>query len=84
MGLKIRLEWFDKKTEFLEGKEYSTDLGDDGSIIEALGLIDEPEIYDGGFDVKADWAMKLQSLFSQKIELAKFDYQVSFRYERDL
>jgi len=84
MGLKIRLEWFDKKTEFLEGKEYSRDLGDDGSMIEALGLMDEAEIYDGGFDVEVDWAPKLQPLFSQKIELGDFDYQVSFRYKRYL
>ena len=38
MGLKLRLEWFDRKTELLVGKEYSKDLGDDGSVIESLGL----------------------------------------------
>lgn len=35
MGLKLRLEWFDRKTELLVGKEYSKDLGDDGSVIES-------------------------------------------------
>jgi hypothetical protein len=50
MGLKVILDWYDKKTEIAEGKEYSADLGDDGSIIEALGLMDEGRIYDGGFD----------------------------------
>ncbi|MBO0246528.1 cloacin, partial [Vibrio sp. Vb0592] len=31
MGLKLRLTWFDKKTEELKGEEYSKDFGDDGS-----------------------------------------------------
>ncbi|NUU35056.1 colicin E3-like toxin immunity protein [Pseudomonas sp. C2B4] len=80
MGLKVRLNWYDKKTEALEGKEYSADLGDDGSIIDALGLMEELEIYDGGYDVKNDWIPKIQPLFDHKIEPNKFDYQVSFRY----
>lgn len=80
MGLKVSLDWYDKKTEIAEGKEYSADLGDDGSIIDALGLIDADNIYDGGFDVKADWILTLQSLFTHKIDPTVFDYQISFRY----
>jgi len=37
MGIKVRLNWYDKETEIGVGKEYSVDLGDDGSVIEALG-----------------------------------------------
>ncbi|MHB2247584.1 colicin E3-like toxin immunity protein [Pseudomonas fitomaticsae] len=80
MGLKVRLNWYDKETELAEGKEYSVDLGVDGSIIESLGLLEETEIYDGGFDVRNDWIAKLQPLFNHTIEPAVFDYQVSFRY----
>ena len=82
MGLKVILDWYDKKTEIEEGKEYSADLGDDGSIIEALGLMDEGRIYDGGFDMKAAWIPKLQPMFSHKIEATSFDYQISFRYRK--
>ena len=80
MGLKVILDWYDKKTEAAEGKEYSADLGDDPSIIEVLGLMDEGEIYDGGFDLKAAWVQQLQPLFNHKIEAAIYDYQISFRY----
>ncbi|WP_242689490.1 colicin E3-like toxin immunity protein [Photorhabdus cinerea] len=38
MGLKLRLEWFNKKTDYLAGKENSKDFDDDGSIIEKLDL----------------------------------------------
>jgi hypothetical protein len=82
MGIKVRLNWYDKETEIGVGKEYSVDLGDDGSVIEALGLMAEPEIYDGGFDVLAAWIPHLQPLFSHRIEPAVFDYQVSFRYRQ--
>jgi len=80
MGIKVRLNWYDKETEIGVGNEYSVDLGDDGSVIEALGLMAEPEIYDGGFDVLAAWIPELQSFFNHQIEPAIFDYQVSFRY----
>ena len=36
MGLKLRLDWYDKKTKLGEGEEYSNDLGDDLSVITAL------------------------------------------------
>jgi len=51
MGLKLRLEWFSKQTESYEGKEYSTDLGEDGTVIEALGVPLENNINNGGFNV---------------------------------
>lgn len=55
MGLKLRLGWYDKKTELGEGEEYSKDLGNDISVITSMDLESEPEIYDGGFDVPAGW-----------------------------
>ncbi len=82
MGLKVRLDWYNKKTEVAEGKEYSSDLGEDGSIIEALGLMDVAQIYDGGFDVLEEWVPKLQPFFSHKIDENAFDYQISFRYKK--
>ncbi|CAI8775663.1 colicin E3-like toxin immunity protein [Pseudomonas brassicacearum] len=80
MGLKIRLDWYDKKTELGEGKEYSNDLGDDLSVITALDLESEPEIYDGGFDVRAEWIPIIQPFFEHSIAPEKFDYQIAFRY----
>jgi len=80
MGLKISLDWYDKKTEVAEGKEYSADLGDDSSTIEALGLMGASNIYDGGFDVQPDWIPKLQPLFTHQIDPTSFDYQICFRY----
>ncbi|WP_328286354.1 pyocin S6 family toxin immunity protein [Pseudomonas sp. Ant30-3] len=82
MGLKVRLNWYDKKTEIGVGKEYSADLGEDGSVIDALGLMAEPEIYDGGFDALPAWIPDLQPLFNHQIEPAAFDYQVAFRYRQ--
>jgi hypothetical protein len=80
MGLKLRLDWYDKKTEQGEGEEYSNDLGDDLSVITALALEGEPEIYDGGFDVRAGWIPIIQPFFDHPIEPEKFDYQIAFRY----
>lgn len=80
MGLKLRLDWYDKKTELGEGEEYSNDMGDDLSVITALDLESEPEIYDGGFDVRAGWIPVIQSFFDHPIEPEKFDYQIAFRY----
>ena len=51
MGLILILEWFDKSDEFLIGKETSSDLGQDGSIIKKFNLPFDGRIYDGGFDV---------------------------------
>ncbi|MFY0732135.1 colicin E3-like toxin immunity protein [Pseudomonas sp. NFX15] len=80
MGLKVRLNWYNKASEIAEGKEYSADLGDDGSIIDALGLMEEKEIYDGGFDVLESWVTALQPLFRHQIDINTSDYQVAFRY----
>ncbi|MDU9028618.1 cloacin [Pseudomonas mediterranea] len=80
MGLKLRLDWYNKKTETGEGKEYSIDLADDLSIITVLGLENEPELYDGGFDLSEEWISILQPFFGHRIDIAKYDYQIAFRY----
>jgi hypothetical protein len=80
MGLKIRLEWYDKQTEMGQGEELSTDFGDDGSVIEALGLPIENNINNGGFNVTPDWVSTLQPHFLHVIRLPFYDYQVSFVY----
>ncbi|WP_285417263.1 colicin E3-like toxin immunity protein [Pseudomonas sp. efr-133-TYG-5] len=82
MGLKLRLNWYEKISEQPVGKEYSADLGDDGSIIEALGLMAESEIYDGGFDVRTDWVSRLQPFFTHKFDESIYDYQIAFRYRK--
>ncbi|WP_434695037.1 cloacin [Pseudomonas sp. Z1-14] len=79
MGMKVRLDWYDKETELGAGKEYSRDMGDDTSLIVALGLEGEPRMYDGGFDVRGEWISVLQ-LFEHLIDPGQFDYQISFRY----
>lgn len=80
MGLKIHLQWFDKKTENFIGKEYSADLGDDDTVIEQTVNPAENIINNGGFDVISVWVPYLQKHLSHKIELDKYDYQVAFDY----
>ncbi|SDB26539.1 Cloacin immunity protein [Pseudomonas sp. NFACC23-1] len=80
MGLKIRLRWFDKKTEFLIEKEYSKDFGDDFVVLEELGVSIEQDINNGNFDVGAKWIGTLQPHFEHALDLSRYDYQVSFDY----
>ncbi|MCU1759898.1 cloacin immunity family protein [Pseudomonas sp. 14P_8.1_Bac3] len=80
MGLKIRLEWYDKKTEMGEGEELSKDFGNDGSVIEALGIPIEKHVNNGGLNVPPDWLSTLQPHFHHIIRLHSYDYQVAFVY----
>ena len=80
MGLKLRLEWFERKSEEFIGEEYSKDFGDDGSVIESLGMPLEDNINNGGFDVEKSWVPLLQPYFKDKIEVEKYGYQISFDY----
>ena len=84
MGLKIRLEWYDKETELGEGEELSQDLGDDGSVIEAFGMPIENNLNNGGFDVGSQWVSTLQPHFLHIIRLSAFDYQLAFIYRDKL
>ena len=51
MGLKVHLQWFDKKTEDFIDKEYSVDLGDDDTVITQTVNPTENIINNGWFDV---------------------------------
>lgn len=80
MGLKLKLSWYDKKTEMGVGREYSSDFGDDACVLNALGIAVENNINIGGFDVYQGWAEILQEHFKHILDLSKYDYQVSFEY----
>lgn len=80
MGLKLTLDWYDKRTEVFQGEEYSSDLGDDASILEALGLSVDNTINNGGFNVGEDWVDIIQPHFQHAIVLNAYDYQISFDY----
>lgn len=80
MGLKLRLEWYSKQTESFEGEEYSEDLGDDGAVVEALGLPFENNINNGGFNVVLEWVAILQPYFQHSIDWGGYDYQIAFDY----
>lgn len=78
--MKLRLEWFEHKTEAFLGEEYSEDFGENGAVIEALGLPLKDNINNGGFNVKSEWASVLQPHFKALIEVEKYWYQISFDY----
>ena len=80
MGLKLRLEWYDKKNEIGVGEELSKDFGDDFDVIGALGIRSKNNINNGGFDVIPGWVMPLQTHFHHSIDLNAYDYQVAFYY----
>jgi hypothetical protein len=83
MGLKLRLEWFHKQTENFEGEEFSDDLGDDESVLNALGIPVENNINNGGFNVGSQWAAIIQPYFRHTIEITDSDYQISFDYREN-
>ncbi|WP_458129808.1 colicin E3-like toxin immunity protein [Pseudomonas sp. Z2-11] len=80
MGLKLRLEWYSKQTESFEGEEYSDDFGDDGAVIDALGIPFENNINNGGFNVPLEWIEILRPYFQHLIDWDRYDYQVAFDY----
>ncbi|EJM07312.1 Cloacin immunity protein [Pseudomonas sp. GM102] len=80
MGLRIRLHWFDEATDIEKGKEYSRDLGEDGSVMKALGLPIEETVNNGLFDVTQAWLPTLQPYFGHQIDLSTFNYQIGFSY----
>ncbi|MCC8376513.1 MULTISPECIES: colicin E3-like toxin immunity protein [Photorhabdus] len=81
MGLKLRLEWFDKQTELGEGCEYSKDFEDNADVmVSGLGISTEDNINNGGFDVESKWVSILQPHFRHQIDLSAYDYQISFDY----
>lgn len=81
MGLKIRLRWFDNKTDKMVGEEYSKDFGDDTSVIESLGVPLEDNINNGWMDVENTWVPIVQPYFTNPIDLNRYAFQVSFIYQ---
>ncbi|GAK29671.1 colicin E3-like toxin immunity protein [Serratia liquefaciens] len=81
MGLKLNLVWFEIDSRQFVGEEYSKDFGDDGSVIEGLGLPLEDNINNGGFNVERGWIPLLQPYFKTKISPENFAYQISFDYQ---
>lgn len=81
MGLKVRLEWFDRTTECLSGTEDSADLGDDYSVISKLGLSPNEDINNGMFELRREWISLIQEHFSHEIALSESDYFIAFDYE---
>lgn len=80
VGLKLRLEWYNKQTQQCEGEEYSEDLGDDETVLNALGVPVENNINNGGFNVIEQWTAVIQPYFQHLIVSTTYDYQISFDY----
>lgn len=80
MGLKLRLTWFDKKTDEFVGAGYSEDLGDDDTIIELLGLSKDETMNNGEFEFIQNWIIFIQPYFKNIILMDKYDYFIAFDY----
>lgn len=80
MGLRIRLNWYDKHNDLGVGREYSDDMGDDASMVELLGLPINESVNNGEFDILIEWLTILQPYFKHKINLTEYCYQVAFDY----
>ncbi|MGF6459910.1 colicin E3-like toxin immunity protein [Pseudomonas frederiksbergensis] len=79
MALIIRLEWYDQNTDLGFGEELSSIIEDDDFVFTKLGLTDEYQIFDGGYNVLPEWISLLQSYFKHPIDPAQHDYQIAFR-----
>ena len=66
--MKIRLQWYDMKTELDEGTEFSNVFGENMEIM-AIGLRipTKNNVNNGFFDVEAEWIPVLQPHFLHKI-----------------
>jgi hypothetical protein len=80
MGLELRLEWHDTATLEFQGEESSKDLGDDGSVLNALGISADNNINNGSFNVVQNWLPTIQPYFQHQIDVRVHDYQISFDY----
>ena len=54
MGLKLKLQWFDKQTYRGEGREFSRDFGDDPFVMDLLTVPLDDNINNGVFDVLSE------------------------------
>lgn len=82
MGLKLRLQWFDRKTELGVGCEYSKDFGDDDTImVDELGIPTKDNVNNGEFDLQPNWIKVLQPYFQHIIIQYEYHYTVAFDYQ---
>jgi hypothetical protein len=82
MGLKLRLEWFDKTTELGIGTERSADLGEDYTVVDSLGLSVDDDINNGMFELREEWLSTMQPYFSHKVSLSESDYFFALDYRK--
>ncbi|WP_346826857.1 colicin E3-like toxin immunity protein [Serratia inhibens] len=81
MGLKLKVNWYDKKSELLVGQEYSKDFGDDDFLInETIGPKEDNIINNGIFDLVNEWVTPVQNHITHKIDMGKYDYFIAFEY----
>jgi len=81
MGLKLKVNWYDKKSELLVGQEYSKDFGDDDFLInETISPKEDNIINNGIFDLVNEWVTPLQNHITHKIDMGKYDYFIAFEY----
>ena len=80
MSYKLRLQWFNKKNSEGEGKEFSAILDDSVFFLDDIGLSDEPQIYDGVYNVRDEWLSYIQPYFKHIINFQHYDYQIAFRH----
>lgn len=81
MGLKVRLEWFDRTTEWILGDEDSVDQGNDFSIVTKLGLSIDDAVNNGMFEIRREWLPLLQPYFSHQIVLSENDYFIALDFD---
>ncbi|AZE57382.1 hypothetical protein C4K03_5258 [Pseudomonas synxantha] len=81
MGLKVRLEWFDRTTNWIRGTESSADLGNDYSMMSKLGLSVDEDVNNGMFEMRREWLSLMQIHFTHEIALSESDYFIAFDYE---
>ena len=72
-AIDYKIEWFDKKTEFLVGK---VEIDIDMPTMQVILDTDE-FLLGGGFDIKPHHVEQLQSYTNHQIDLNRYDYQVT-------
>lgn len=79
--MKIRLQWYDMRTELGEGTEFSNDFGENMEFMTiGLRIPTKNNVNNVFFDVEAEWIPVLQPHLLHKITPTVYDYQVSFDY----
>lgn len=77
---KTILQWFNKESADGEGMGTSAALDHCVYFLDKPGISDEPQIYNGRYDVKNTWLQHIQPYFQHQINSQQYDYQLAFRY----